>query len=97
MLEEKLVIADSKQKLSLGVSVHKNIESLAKLMATECSKRYFTSDESLNTLKALKDKYCHDNRAKVAHTLLLALIRCIVSREIDIFEEDLGLESGMFD
>ena len=96
-IDKNLTIADKQQKLSLGVSVPASYEKRAKGIANACASKHFQSDEHLSELINLTKKHGIDTNAKKCHTVLLALIRAIISRGIDLEPEELGLEEGDLD
>ena len=96
-IDKNLTIADKRQKLSLGVSVPAAYEKRAKTIANACALKHFGSDEFIPQLQSLVAKYELNTSAKRCNTVLLALIRAVISRKIDIELEELGLEEGDLD
>ena len=96
-IDKNLTIADKRQKLSLGVSVPAAYEKRARVIANACASKHFDSDEFIPKLQSLLTKYDLNSSAKRCNTVLLALIRAVISRQIDIELEELGLEEDDLD
>ena len=73
------------------------LEARARLLANACAAKHFATNDDLPQLQSLLAKYGVSSAAKKPNTVLLALIRSIVSRKIDLELAELGLEEGDLD
>ena len=90
-LSKKLEEADKKQKLSLGVSVPPHEEDFVKKVAIRVAQQHYDGapKEDVTALQTLLIQWLPNNQSKKPATILTAILRAILSRDVGLTEADL--------
>ena len=94
-LARKLKEADNKQPLRLGASVSQDCEKALQKIAAAVVDEHFPSHKTgkcHDGVQALVVTFSIETGAKLTRTVLVTLLRMIVSRKVDISREDLHLK-----